>query len=128
MTFLFFFLYRNLKGYRPLVIGAILVSFVDVAVEILAALPLKYIPAKLQSDKNNPDTIWNGMISFFDKFDTAHISKITAQNPHTVLGVILFSATLLVAATILDAALGYIDIYLASFIGQNLIAITQTAF
>src|ERR1700730_6093506 len=99
MTFLFLFLYRNLKGYRHLVIGAILVSFLDVAVEILAALPLKYIPAKLQSSNNNPDAIWNGMVSFFDQFDTEHVGKITAHNPHTVLGVILFSATLLVVAT-----------------------------
>jgi ATP-binding cassette subfamily B protein len=122
MGFLFRFLYRNLKGYRPLVLFAILVSFADVAVTILAALPLKYIPAKLQNPNNNPDAIWNSFISFFDKFDTANVSKLTPQNPHTVLGVILFAATLLVLATILDAVLGYLDLFLAAFIGQNLTA------
>src|SRR6266446_1424462 len=122
MGFLFRFLYRNLKGYRPLVLFAILVSFADVAVTILAALPLKYIPAKLQNPNNNPDAIWNGFISFFDQFDKANVSKLTPQNPHTVLGVILFAATLLVIATILDAVLGYLDLFLAAFIGQNLTA------
>ncbi len=122
MGFLFLFLYRNLKGYRPLVVSAIVVSFLGVAVDILAALPLKYIPAKLQNTNNNPDAIWNGAVSFFDRFDSANVGKITAHNPHTVLGVILFSASLLIVATILDALLGYADIYLAAFIGQNLTA------
>ena len=122
MAFLFRFLLRNLKGYRFLVLLAIVVSFVDVAVEILAALPLKYIPSKLQNAQNNPDAIWNGFISFFDQFGRTSTDKITPQNPHTVVGVILFSAALLVAATILDAMLGYLQLFLAAFIGQNLTA------
>jgi ATP-binding cassette, subfamily B, bacterial len=123
MGFLFSFLSRNLKGYRFLVMLAILVSFADVAVEILEALPLKYIPAKLQSANNNPDAIWNGLVSFFDQFAGKDaVSKITPHNPHTVLGVILFSATLLVVATLLDSVLGYVQLYLAAFIGQNLTA------
>src|SRR5712672_49319 len=122
MVFLIRFLLRNLKGYRPLVLFAIIVSFVDVAIAILAALPLKYIPAKLQNANNNPDAIWNGFISFFDQFGRASTDKITPQNPHTVVGVILFAATLLVAATILDAIFGYLQLFLAAFIGQNLTA------
>src|ERR1700730_9495748 len=122
MTFLLLFLYRNLKGYRFLAVLAIFVSFADVAVEILAALPLKYIPAKLQDPKKNPETIWNGFISFFDRFDTAHAGSIPAGQQHTVLGVILFSASLLVIASILDAILGYAELYLAAFVGQNLTA------
>jgi ATP-binding cassette subfamily B protein len=121
MTFLLLFLYRNLKGYRFLAVLAIFVSFADVAVEILAALPLKYIPAKLQDPKKNPEAIWNGFISFFDRFDTVHAGSIPAGQ-HTVLGVILFSALLLVIASILDAILGYAELYLAAFIGQNLTA------
>jgi ABC-type multidrug transport system fused ATPase/permease subunit/pSer/pThr/pTyr-binding forkhead associated (FHA) protein len=121
MGFLFRFLYRNLKGYRPLVLLAILVSFADVAVTILAALPLKYIPAKLQSatnPKNDPDAIWSGFVTFFDKLANQPVSN----GVHSVVGVILFSASLLIAATILDAILGYLDLYLAAFIGQNLTA------
>ncbi len=121
MGFLFRFLYRNMKGYRFLVLLAILVSFADVAVTILAALPLKYIPAKLQSaisPKNDPDAIWSGFVTFFDKLANQHVSN----GVHSVVGVILFSASLLIAATILDAILGYLDLYLAAFIGQNLTA------
>lgn len=119
MVFLFRFLYRNLKGYRPLVLFAILVSFADVAIGILAALPLKYIPAKLQnpeSPKNDPDAIWSGFVSFFDRFS----GESHPGTAHTVLGVILFAASLLIVATILDALLGYLQLYLAAFIGQNL--------
>lgn len=119
MAFLFRFLYRNLKGYRSLVLLAILVSFANVAVEILAALPLKYIPAKLQSPgspQNDPDALWGGLVSFFDRFSGDRPAAAT----HTLLGVILFSATLLIVATLLDALLGYAQLYLAAFIGQHL--------
>jgi ABC-type multidrug transport system fused ATPase/permease subunit/pSer/pThr/pTyr-binding forkhead associated (FHA) protein len=122
MTFLLLFLYRNLKGYRFLAILAVLVSFMDVAVTILTALPLKYIPAKLQDPKKNPEAVWDGPLRFFDRFDTSHAGHIPAGQQHTVLGVILFSACLLVIASILDALLGYAQLYLAAFIGQNLTA------
>jgi ATP-binding cassette subfamily B protein len=120
MGFLFRFLSRNLKGYRYLVLFAILVSFADVAVTILAAFPLKYIPAKIQdttNPKNDPDAIWSGLVSFFDR-----LGGHATTGVHSVLGVILFSAALLIAATILDAVLGYLDLFLAAFIGQTLTA------
>ncbi|MEO7022467.1 MAG: ABC transporter transmembrane domain-containing protein, partial [Ktedonobacteraceae bacterium] len=137
MTFLFRFLYRNLKGYRSLVMTAIVVSFIGVAIDILAALPLKYIPAKLQNPDTNPDAIWNGLVSFFDTFSPKGTVSpapklehtVTAAAPivgHTVLGVILFAAALLVAATILDAVFGYLQLFLAAFIGQNLTARLRT--
>src|SRR5438105_13201215 len=101
MTFLFRFMFRNLKGYRLFVVIAIFVSFASVACDIGAAYPLKWIPNKLQSDKlhpQNPEPIFDGLISFFDHFDSQQNlrQQITATNPHTVLGVILFSATVLV--------------------------------
>lgn len=124
-TFLFRFLYRHMKGLLRLVLVAILVSFADVAVEILAALPLKYIPAKLQSCQNDPDGIWNGLVSFFDQFGQK-ITHATCPNAtsttHTILGVILFSVALLIISTLLDAGLGYLQLFLAAFLGQNLTA------
>jgi ABC-type multidrug transport system fused ATPase/permease subunit len=47
---LFKFLYRNLKGYRLLVVLAILVTVTQVGSDILTAFPLKFIPSKI----NNP--------------------------------------------------------------------------
>src|SRR5260370_19362666 len=117
MAFLFRFFYRHLKGYRSLVLQALLVSFLGVAIDILTALPLKYILAKLQDPKNNPDGIWNGAISFFDQFSPTAPGVV-----HTALGVILFAAALLVVATLLAALVGYVQFFLVAFIGQNLTA------
>ncbi len=121
-TFLFRFLYRHLKGLLRLVLVAILVSLADVGVEILAAYPLKYIPAKIQSCQNAPDAIWSGIVRFFDRFGQPITSCKGATHPHTVLGVILFSVALLIAATLLDAGLGYLQLFLAAFLGQHLTA------
>jgi ATP-binding cassette subfamily B protein len=122
MLFLLRFMIRNLKGYRFLVVLALLVSFAQVVADIGAALPLKYIPNKLQGHQN-PDAFWNGLISIFDRFDTPeHLQQLTPQNPHTVLGVILFSTALLVFFAMIEAVLGYLQLYLAAFIAQNLTA------
>ncbi len=49
---LFKFLYRNLKGYRLLVVFAILVTIAQVGCDIMTAFPLKFVPSKI----NNPGT------------------------------------------------------------------------
>lgn len=119
-TYLFRFLYRHMKGLIRLVIIAILVSFANVAVDILAALPLKYIPAKLQGCQNDPDGMWNSLVSFFDRFGQSTACPNGTSATHTVMGVILFSVALLIVATILDAVLGYLQLFLAAFLGQHL--------
>ncbi|HEY0755192.1 MAG TPA: ABC transporter transmembrane domain-containing protein [Ktedonobacteraceae bacterium] len=124
-TFLFRFLYRHMKGLVRLVIVAIWVSFANVAVDILAALPLKYIPAKLQNCANDPDGIWNGLVSLFDHVGPT-IENVTCKGlpatTHPILGVLLFSVVLLIIATILDAVLGYLQLFLAAYLGQHLTA------
>ncbi|MGZ3627333.1 MAG: ABC transporter transmembrane domain-containing protein [Ktedonobacteraceae bacterium] len=67
------FLYRNLKGYRWLVIVAILVTFLQVLCTIGAAFPLKWIPSKVSNPGNDPscvfpvlDPVLNPIL---DKFD-----------------------------------------------------------
>ena len=55
------------------------------------------------------------------RFPTPIVPTAT-QPPHTVLGVILFSVALLLVATLLDAGLGYLELFLAAFLGQNLTA------
>ncbi|HEV7236861.1 MAG TPA: ABC transporter ATP-binding protein, partial [Ktedonobacteraceae bacterium] len=52
--FLFKFLYRNLKGYRFLVVLAILVAVAQVSCDIIAIQPLKWIPSKAQNPGNDP--------------------------------------------------------------------------
>jgi len=43
-------LYRNLKGYRILVIIAILVTIAQVGSDLVAAMPLKFIPSATSRD------------------------------------------------------------------------------
>ncbi|HWZ18913.1 MAG TPA: ABC transporter ATP-binding protein, partial [Ktedonobacteraceae bacterium] len=67
------FLYRNLKGYRWLVVVAILVTFLTVLCTIATAFPLKWIPSKVSNPGNDPscvfpvlDPVLNPIL---DKFD-----------------------------------------------------------
>src|SRR5882724_9666257 len=69
------FLYRNLGGYRLLVVLAILVAVAQVSSDIIALQPLKWIPSKAQNPGNDPactlpflglnDNV--GLLDFFDK-------------------------------------------------------------
>jgi len=54
MVFLFKFLYRNLKGYRFLVMLAMLVTIAQVGSDLLAAMPLKFIPSKVNNPGSDP--------------------------------------------------------------------------
>jgi ATP-binding cassette subfamily B protein len=118
---LFGFLFRNLRGYRLLVFIAIILTFAQVASDIAVALPLKYIPDKLQNH-TNPPAFLDGFISFFDHFDTPQHVQALKPGDHTALGVIFFSAVILVVFAALGALLSYIQLYLAAFISQNLTA------
>jgi len=51
---LFKFLYRNLKGYRFLVVLAILVTITQVGCDILTAFPLKFVPSKINNPGSDP--------------------------------------------------------------------------
>lgn len=114
------FMNRNLKGLRFQVFIAVVLTFVAVISEIMLALPLKFIPDKIQFPTgHNPPSFLDGILSFFDGFDKAHTAAV---GDHTVLGVILFSAAMLIVFAILDALLGYIQLFLAAFIAQNLTA------
>ena len=54
MLFLFKFLYRNLKGYRFLIILAMIVTIAQVGSDLLAAMPLKFIPSKVNNPGSDP--------------------------------------------------------------------------
>jgi hypothetical protein len=51
---LFKFLYQNLKGYRFLVVFAILVTITQVGSDILTAFPLKFIASKINNPGSDP--------------------------------------------------------------------------
>ena len=110
------FLFRNLKGYRFLIVIAVAMTFAQVGSNILLAFPLKFILDKIINHNDPSWSFLNGMLSFFDRFGTPIPPK------HTVLGVILFSASAIIVLGIISAILAYIELYLAAFIGQNLTA------
>ena len=157
MAFLFRFLFNNLKGYRFLVMIAILVAITQVSSDLIAIQPLKWIPSKVQNPGNDPACNLPflglnenpGLLDFFDTpaLDPSlnpplggHVNTPPPTSPcpvnpadprtllnpnttaHSVIGVIVFSAIVLVLFSTLSALLVYLDLYLASYIAQNLSA------
>src|SRR5436305_6755950 len=70
MIFLAKFLYRNLKGFRFLVILAILVTFAQVGSDLLAAMPLKFIPSKVNNPGSDPTCTFPFLDVVLTYFDT----------------------------------------------------------
>ncbi len=141
---LFKFLYRNLKGYRFLVVIAILMIIIQVGSDILSAYSIKLIVSKVSNQGNDPACQFpflDGPLSLFDSpmFDPS-LQPATPGQPqkpppispcplsvaqgvsthHTVIGVIIFSLIMLIVFSTLSAVLGYIELFLASTIAQNL--------
>ena len=145
------FLFRNLKGYRLLFMLAILVTFAQVGADIATALPLKFIPSKVSNAGNDPGCTFPFLDPILDLFDTPQIDpslidpvsgqtlppSVTecpisptdinaASHPvlthHTTLGVIVFSIIMLIVFGALSASLTYLDLFLATYIAQNLTA------
>src|SRR5260370_3985830 len=63
------FLFRNLKGYRLLVVIAIIVTVLQVGCTIAAAFPLKFIPGKVTNAGNDPACTFRFLNPILDKFD-----------------------------------------------------------
>src|SRR5437588_4201545 len=152
MVFLFKFLYRNLKGYRFLVILAMLVTVGQVGSDLLAAMPLKFIPSKVNNPGSDPACTFpflDGILTFFDTplldpslrptqpnqppgqpppapWPATSTDQNAVANPritqHSTIGVIVFSLLMLAVFGLLSALLVYIDLYLATYIAQNLSA------
>lgn len=150
MLELFKFLYRNLTGYRKFVALAVFITILQVFAQIAMAFPLKFIPSKVQNPANDPSCTFSFLNPLLDKFDIPQIApeltplapnqpplppELTQcpvspsdQNPvlitshHTVNGVIVFSILMLIFFAAINAALIYLNLFLAAKIGQNLTA------
>ena len=150
MIFLFKFLYHKLKGYRFLVLLAILITVLQVGSDLLGAMPLKFIPSKINNPGSDPACTFpflDGFLSLFDQpfFDPSLTPsqpgqiKLPPLSPcpatgvpsaiahpvyyhHSVIGVIIFSVLMLVVFGLLSALFTYIELYLAAYIAQHLSA------
>lgn len=146
------FLYRNLKGYRLLIILAVLVTFAQVGSDLAAAMPLKFIPSKINNPGSDPTCTFpflDGVLTFFDtpmldpSLRPTRANQPPSQPPpapcpatpsdlnsvlhpritqHSVIGVIVFSLLMLAVFGSLSALLVYIELFLATFIAQGLSA------
>src|SRR5579863_3601637 len=144
------FLYRNLKGFRVLVMLAIIVTILEVGCSIAAAFPLKFIPGKVTNAGNDPACTFPFLNPILDKFDTPlfdpSLAPLTPNGPnqspgltpcpispsdpnpilvtthHSTNGVIVFSVLMLIIFGTITALLGYLDLYIAAYIAQNLTA------
>src|SRR5579863_5122982 len=67
--FLFKFLYRNLKGFRLLILLAVVVTILQVGCTIAAAFPIKFIPGKVTNAGNDPACTFPFLNPILDKFD-----------------------------------------------------------
>src|ERR1700726_3640284 len=67
---LFKFLNRNLKGFRALVMIAILVTVMQVGCDLLAAMPLKFIPSKVNNPGSDPACSFPFLDPVLSLFDT----------------------------------------------------------
>src|SRR3954451_24889550 len=123
---LFKFLNRNLKGYRLLVVVAVAMVGVQVFSDLLAALPIKFIPSKIQNPGNDPACtypILNGVLNWFNRFDPRGIiaqttCPLTSPHPglvtqHSTIGVIIFSVLLLLVFGSISAVLTYYQLLIA---------------
>src|SRR5579864_368841 len=93
------FLFRYLKGYRFLVVIAVVMALLQVFSAIIQTLPVKFIGDALQLKIDPPATIIPSSIqnAFFGLFDTIGKSPPTGHNQtHTILGVILASVVIYV--------------------------------
>src|SRR6266849_7668885 len=119
----FGFLLRNRKGYRFLLVIAVLMAVLQVSSHIVIALPAKFLGDALQAHKDPqatifPDSIQNAFIGLFD----GNGKTLGPHQMHTAIGVILASVVILIIFSILSALLAYIQLYLAAFLAQNLSA------
>jgi ABC-type multidrug transport system fused ATPase/permease subunit len=139
------YLYRSLHGYRRYVALAIFLTVAQVACDIFAAFPLKFIPSKVGNPGADPSCTFSFLNPILKLFDTPLLDPTLKQPPyappltqcpvspshpasaivtsqHSVNGVIVFSMLMLIVFSAISALLAFIDLYLATYIAQNLAA------
>ncbi len=143
---------RNLKGYRLLVILAIVVTIGQVGCDLVAAMPLKFIPSKVNNPGADPACTFPFLDPVLSLFDTPLLDASlrptgpnqpigqpppspcpvspgdpsSVINPritqHSVIGVIVFSVLLLLVFGTLSALLAYVELTLAIIVAQHISA------
>ncbi len=120
------FMWRNLKGDRFRVVIAAIMAFAQVNAAIFNAFPLKWILDKIAPPTGkppiDPDVSFPFLTNIITFFDNLVKAPIPAGQRHSVTGVIVFSASVIITLGIINAILSYVELKMASSIGQNLTA------
>jgi ATP-binding cassette, subfamily B, bacterial len=111
------FLYANLEGYRSRLVIGIVMTIVQVFSELLVAFPLKFILDKVINHRNPSFPFADALIRQFDHLGSS--ASLMHGETHTQVGVIAFSATMLIACGLLSAALTHGQLRLAARIGTS---------
>jgi len=117
MIFLTRFLYGNLKGYRLLVVAAFVSTILEVFVAGQTTLVTKFIIDKAVPPHTDPTGFYTTILNVFN--------PLVAGKPHEAHGVvatIVFLIVTLIILGLLDSLFTYVQLFLASYIAQNLTA------
>ncbi len=117
---LFHFLYKNLHGYRFLVMLVMLAAIVQVMVAQGLLFAGKFMLDKVTAHLDPNVGPLDGIITFFDRFGSTQ--GLHHNEVHTVAGVLIFSALALVVLGIVTGLLSWFQQFAASRIAQNLSA------
>jgi len=104
------FLFRNLAGYRFLIVIAIVMTFAQVGADISSAFPLKFIVDKVTLS-NRPDPKFPGvdfLLPFFTRFGNG------------TNAVIALSVAIILVLGVVKALMSFIQLSLAALIAKNL--------
>ncbi|HEX9134447.1 MAG TPA: ABC transporter transmembrane domain-containing protein [Ktedonobacteraceae bacterium] len=114
MAFLIRFLFRNLKGYRFLVIFIFIVTFLEVLATANNLVIIKDIINSLGKPPIAPSFPFNYFLNLFN--------PVGQGQQHSTTTTITFLIIMLVAVGLLDSLLTYFQLFLVSRISQNLSA------
>jgi len=114
------FLFINLKGERLWVVLAAILTILEVGSELLLPFPFKIILDKILSHKNPDFPFTDTLLSSLDYFGSA--INLKAGEAHTQLSVIIFSISLLIVLSLINAVTTYTQNSIASIVGKNLTA------
>src|SRR5947209_10535230 len=114
MTVLIRIMFRNLKGYRFLVIFIFIVTFLEVLATANNLVVIKDIFNALGTPPREPSSPFNYLLNWFD--------PLRPGQKHPTTTIITFLIIMLVVLGLLDSALTYVQLFLTSRIAQNLSA------
>jgi ATP-binding cassette subfamily B protein len=108
------FLYEQLRGYRLVLVLSTAMAFLQVAADLLAAFPLKFILDKVLNHKD-PGWPMSGLVAHFDSLGTRE--GLHSHETYTLMAVIAGSAVLIVILGLIGAAASYVQLYAAKLVG-----------